>query len=150
MVELITGPLREPIPPELRADVAAMYRSRWWVKALLITEHDKLGLILRAAFAKPTVHPPWLGPTAIVDRDGMVLSNWVDDKQRMTFAAAVCTLQELVDNCRELCNDLKFTQMEANMLFDHLRQWITIDARPKSEQAEDRVPLEYRNKEDTP
>ena len=142
MSQLVSAPKAGPIPKQLREDVAAIYLSRWWVKALLATQDDKLGLILRAAFACPTVDPPWLGPTAIIDDAGAVLSNWVDASNRMTFAAAVCTLQELVDNARDLCERLNFTQAEAEALFQRLRQWITIDARPKSEQAEDRIPLE--------
>ena len=145
MSELVSAPKRSgPVPPALRKEVAEIFRGQWWVRALLATEHDKLGLILRAAMAKPTEDPPWLGPSAIVDPNGMVLSNWVDEHNHMTFAVAVCTLEELVNHARDLCDQLRFTQLEAAALFATLRQWVTVDARPETEQPEDRVPLEYR------
>jgi hypothetical protein len=89
--------MRERIPDKLRAEVAELVGSQWWVRALLLTEDDQLGLILRAVMAKPTLNPPWLGPSAIIDQNGVVL-----------------------------------------------RAWIATDARPETEQPEDRVPIEYR------
>jgi hypothetical protein len=135
---------RNPVPEHLRVEVAEMLRSNWRVKALLATEDGRLGVILRAVLACPTNDPPWLGPSAIVDRAGIVLSNWVDEHNHRHFAAAVCTLEDLVNNCRSLCEALSFTDAEANALFFALRAWIKVDARPATEQPEDRIPLEYR------
>lgn len=143
MAELVSTP-RVPIPPALRKEVADLVLERWWVRALLATEKDRLGLVLRAVFALPTNSAPWLGPSAIVDDKGMVLSNWVDEHNHRHFAAGVCTLEDLIGNLRRLCDTLGFTQMEAEMLFAKVRQWITIDCRPASEQPEDRIPIEYR------
>lgn len=131
-------------PQSLREEVAAIYRSRWWVKVLLETEHDRLGLILRAVLAKPTNDAPWLGPSAIVDDKGMVLSNWVDEHNHCHFAAGVCTIEDLVGNLRRLCDSLQFSQAEADELFAKVRGWIKVDARPWTEQPEDRIPVEYR------
>jgi hypothetical protein len=123
-----------------------IYRSRAWVRALLATENDKLGLILRAAMAKPTKDPPWLGPSAITDHEGMILSNWVDEHNKFHFAAGVCTVEELVDNLRRLCDSLRLSQEEAESIFLPVRQWITI-RNDTPEKPEDRVPIEYRRNE---
>lgn len=144
MAEIIRAPKASPIPPQLRKEVADIYLSRWWVKVLLATEQDKLGLVLRAAMAFPSESPPWLGPSAIIDDKGMVLSNWVDEHNHMHFAAAVCTIDELVGNARRLCDALKLNRAEAEALFAKLREWIKNDARPTTEQPEDRIPIEYR------
>jgi histidinol-phosphate/aromatic aminotransferase/cobyric acid decarboxylase-like protein len=40
--------MKEAIPERLRVEVADMVRSQWWVRCLLATEGDQLGLILRA------------------------------------------------------------------------------------------------------
>jgi hypothetical protein len=134
------------IPDKLRREVAGMVGSLWWTRCLLSTEHDQLGLILRAVMAKPTLNPPWLGPSAIIDEQGIVLSNYVDEKNKMHFAWPVCHIDDLLDNLRRLCDSLKLSDVHANALFDMVRQWIKSDARPTSEQPEDRVPLEWRAK----
>ena len=135
---------QQPIPPELRTEVADIYLQQWWAQVLLATEEDRLGLILRAVMAIPSADPPWLGPSAIIDDKGMVLSNWVDESNRMHFAAAVCTIKELVDNLRRVCDQCDLSAGDAEKLFDMVRRWIRVDARPNTEQPEDRVPLEYR------
>ena len=134
----------EPVPERLREEVAAIYREQWWVKCLLATENDKLGLILRAVMGMPTNDPPWLGPSAIIDQQGMVLSNWVDESNHMHFASGVCTIDELVQNLRGLVDHLQLSFDEATRLFTQVRGWIKSDARPETEQAEDRIPIEYR------
>ena len=127
-----------------RLALAEAYREQWWVRVLLACEHDKLGLILRAALMLPTQDPPWLGPSAIISEDGYVLSNYVDEHNRMQFAARVCTVQELVDNLCRMCESLALEETESKRLFEAVRQWIKLDARPNTEQPEDRVPEEYR------
>lgn len=127
-----------------RADVAAFVGSRWWARCLLSTEHDQLGLILRAVMAKPTLSPPWLGPSAIIDDKGIVLSNYVDAANHRHFAAAVCHIDDLVANLRRLCDALGLSDVHAHALFSMVRAWIKTDARPDTEQPEDRVPIEYR------
>lgn len=136
--------MREHIPDKLRAEVAAMVGSTWWARALLISEHDQLGLILRAAMGIPTNAPPWLGPSAIIDQNGIVLSNYVDTNNKRTFAAAICHINDLVSNLRRLCDTLAISDVHAHALFAQVRGWIKEDARPHTEQANDRVPLEYR------
>lgn len=123
------------------------YANLWWVRCLLATESDKLGLVLRAAMAKPTLDPPWLGPSAIIDREGIVLSNYVDrlGQRKPIVGFPVCGIDELLDNCRRLADQLALTQAQTEALFDMIRQWIKSDARPTSEQAEDRIPAELRN-----
>ena len=148
MAELISAP-KNPVPRALREEVADLLLSRWFVRALLATENDRLGLILRAALEMPTVDPPWLGPSAILNDDGLIRSNWVDEHQVITVGAVVCTLEDLLGNCRRLCDQLAFTQTEADMLFGKLRQWIK-DFRTTGQTAEDRVPIEYRKKRLTP
>jgi hypothetical protein len=127
-----------------REQIAYTVRQQWWVRCLLETEEDQLGLILRAVMAKPTRNPPWLGPSAIIDQNGIVLSNFVDTDNRMQFAAAVCHINDLVDNLRRLCDSLALSDVHAHALFAMVKQWIKSDARPTTEQAEDRVPIEYR------
>ena len=136
--------MKERIPDKLRSDVAALVGSQWWVRCLLETEDDQLGLILRAAMAKPTNSPPWLGPSAIIDDKGVVLSNYVDAANRRHFAAAVCHIDDLVANLRRLCDALALSDDHAHALFAMVRQWIVSDARPDTEQPEDRIPIEYR------
>jgi hypothetical protein len=136
--------MREHIPDKLRVEVAELVRGRYWVQALLATEHDQLGLILRAAFAIPTNNPPWLGPSAIIDQNGIVLSNYVDGNNKRHFAAAVCHIDDLVSNLRRLCDTLGLSDVHAHALFSQVRGWIKEDARPSTEQAEDRVPIEWR------
>ena len=121
-----------------------MVRAQWWVRCLLQTENDRLGLILRAAMAMPTEDPPWLGPSAIIDDKGVVLSNYVDEGNKMHFAAAVCHIDDLVNNLRNLVDQLQITDVQAHALFSQVKSWIKSDARPHTEQAEDRVPIEYR------
>jgi len=130
--------------PSLRVEVADMIRQQWWARCLLQTESDKLGLILRAVMAMPTNNPPWLGPSAIIDDKGIVLSNYVDEQNRRQFAYAVCHIDELLDNLRRLVDHLKLSDVQAHALFAQVRGWIKEDARPETEQAEDRVPIEYR------
>lgn len=132
------------IPDKVRADVAALVAQQWWVRCLLSTEDDQLGLILRAVMAKPTRSPPWLGPSAIIDDKGIVLSNYVDAANKFTFGAAVCHIDDLVANLRRLCDALALSDVHAHALFAMVRAWIKEDARPETEQAEDRVPIEYR------
>ncbi len=134
----------EPIPERLRVEVADLVRSRWWVQCLLATEEDQLGLILRAVMGVPTNDPPWLGPSAIIDDKGVVLSNYVDEQNKMHFAAVVCHIDDLVANLRQLCDGLQLGDTYAHALFGQVKGWIKSDARPEAEQAEDRVPLEYR------
>lgn len=136
--------MTERIPPRLREEVASMVRQQWWVRCLLATEQDQLGLILRAVMGVPTNNPPWLGPSAIIDQNGFVLSNYVDESNKMHFAAAVCHVDDLVDNLRALCDTLKISDVQAHALFSQVKGWIKSDARPTTEQAEDRVPIEYR------
>jgi hypothetical protein len=136
--------MKEKIPDKLRVEVADMVRSQWWVRCLLATEEDKLGLILRAAMGIPTINPPWLGPSAIVDREGVVHSNYVDESNKMHFAAIVCTVDELVGNLRGLVDALQISDVQAHALFTQVKGWIKSDARPETEQPEDRVPIEYR------
>lgn len=130
--------------PNLRSEVADIYRQQWWVRCLLQTENDKLGLILRAAMGLPTNDPPWLGPSAIIDDKGMVLSNYVGTDNRPKVGESVCHINELVDNLRRLVEHLRLSDTEAYALFDKVKGWIKQDCRPNTEQAEDRVPIEYR------
>lgn len=138
--------MREQIPDKLRKEVAELVGSKWWVRALLITEEDQLGLILRAVMGIPTNNPPWLGPSAIIDDKGIVLSNYVDANNKRHFAAAICHIDDLVSNLRRLCDSLHLSDTHAHALFAQVRSWIKEDARPHTEQAEDRVPLEWRTK----
>jgi hypothetical protein len=136
--------MREHIPDKLRVEVADMVGSLWWTRALLATESDQLGLILRAVMGIPTNNPPWLGPSAIIDQNGIVLSNYVDAQNKRHFAAAVCHINDLVSNLRRLCDTLSLSDVHAHALFSQVRGWIKEDARPSTEQAEDRVPIEWR------
>ena len=129
---------------DLRVEVADRVRSLWWARALLATENDQLGLILRAVMGMPTRDPPWLGPSAIIDQQGIVLSNYVDSANKKHFAAVVCHVDDLVDNLRGLCDSLQISDVQAHALFHQVKGWIKSDARPETEQAEDRIPIEYR------
>lgn len=137
--------MKERIPDKLRQDVADMVRSVWWVRCLLETENGRLGMILRAAMAKPTESPPWFGPSAIIDNDGWVLTNYVDDSNKQHFACVACHIDDLVNNLRDLAGLLRLADHEAEALFAAIRAWIKEDARPHTEQAQDRVPIEYRS-----
>ena len=136
--------MRERIPNKLRTEVADMVKSQWWAQCLLMTEADQLGLILRAVMGIPTNNPPWLGPSAIIDQNGIVLSNYVDPSNKMHFATAVCHIDDLVSNLRRLCDTLGLSDVHAHALFGQVKGWIKSDARPETEQPEDRVPIEYR------
>ncbi len=136
--------MKEQIPEKLREDVADMVRQTWWCQVLLATEHELLGLVLRAVMGIPTLNPPWLGPSAIIDDKGVVLSNFVDTDNRMHFAAVVCHIDDLVANLRRLCDALQLPDVQAHALFVQVKGWIKTDARPHTEQPEDRVPIEYR------
>lgn len=136
--------MKQRIPDNLRQDVADMVRGLWWSRVLLATEHDHLGLILRAVMCMPTESPPWFGPSAIIDDKGVVLSNYVGTDNKMRFATVVCHVDDLVNNLRELCNQLALSDVQANALFAQVKAWIKSDARPETEQPEDRIPLEYR------
>lgn len=136
--------MKQRIPDKLRNEVAALVGGQWWVRCLLTTEEDQLGLILRAVMAKPTINPPWLGPSAIIDQKGIVLSNYVDSSNKMHFAAAVCHIDDLLNNLRRLCDSLSLDDVYAQALFNMVRQWIKSDARPHTEQPEDRLPIEWR------
>lgn len=131
---------------KLRSEVAELYRNQWWVRCLLASEHDQLGLILRAAMAIPSKEPPWLGPSAIIDQDGTVLANYVDERNKMKFAAIVGHIDDVLGNLRELANVLQLPTHEAEALFASVRAWIKSDARPDTEQAEDRVPADQRDR----
>ena len=132
------------LPDKLRAEVAEIFRSQWWAQCLLQTEEDHLGLILRAVMGIPTVNPPWLGPSAIIDDKGIVLSNYVDADNRMHFGAVVCTIDDLVANLRALVDQLQVSDVHAHALFSQVKAWIKSDARPETEQPEDRIPIEWR------
>lgn len=136
--------MREHIPDKLRNEVAELVGSTWWCRALLITESDQLGLILRAVMAIPTDRPPWLGPSAIIDDKGIVLSNYVGEDNRPHVGVVVCHINDLVENLRRLCDSLGLSDVHAHALFSQVRGWITSDARPHTEQASDRIPIEYR------
>lgn len=136
--------MAERVPDKLREDVASLVRPLWWVRCLLATEHDRLGLVLRATMAKPTNNPPWFGPSAIIDDKGWVLTNYVDENNRMHFATVVCHIDDLVNNLRDLADSLSLSQAHAEALFQTVKAWIKSDARPETEQPEDRVPIEYR------
>lgn len=136
--------MREQIPHKLRNEVAELVGSTWWARCLLTTETDQLGMILRAAMGLPTNNPPWFGPSAIIDQNGIVLTNYVDSSNKMHFATAICTIDDLVSNLRRLCDTLRLSDVHAHALFSQVRGWIKEDARPHTEQAEDRVPIEYR------
>ncbi len=136
--------MKERIPGKLRGDVADLVRSQWWVRCLLATEHDLLGMVLRAVMAVPTVNPPWFGPSAVIDNKGIVLTNYVDERNKMHFATAVCHIEDLVNNLRSLCDTLQISDVQAHALFNQVKGWIKIDARPETEQPEDRIPIEYR------
>jgi len=134
----------EHIPEKLHVEVADLVRQQWWARALLATESDHLGLILRAVMGIPTKDPPWLGPSAIIDQNGVVLSNYVDSSNKMHFAAAVCSVDDLVGNLRSLVDHLQISDVQAHALFTQVKGWIKSDARPETEQPEDRIPIEYR------
>lgn len=137
--------MKERIPPKLREEVAELVRSQWWVRCLLASEEDPvLGLVLRAVMGIPTDSPPWLGPSAIIDQNGIILSNYVDSKNKLHFAATVCHVNDLVDNLRALCDHLAISDVQAHALFSQVKVWIKTDARPETEQPEDRIPIEYR------
>ena len=132
------------VPDKLRVEVAELVGSTWWCRALLMTEHDQLGLILRAVMQIPTNAPPWLGPSAIIDQKGIVLSNFVGADNKRHFAAAICHVDDLVSNLRRLCDTLAISDVHAHALFAQVKGWITSDARPDTQQPEDRVPIEWR------
>lgn len=136
--------MKQRIPDKLRTEVAELVGSTWWARCLLMTEEDQLGLILRAVMALPTNNPPWLGPSAIIDNKGIVLSNYVDANNKRHFAAAICHIDDLVANLRRLCDALHLSDIHAHALFAQVRGWIKSDARPATEQPEDRIPIEYR------
>lgn len=136
--------MSEAVPERLREDVAELVRQQWWVRCLLATEHDQLGLILRAVMGMPTLSPPWLGPSAIIDDKGIVLSNYVDEHNKFHLAVVVCHIDDLVGNLRLLVDALQLPDVQAHLLFGQVKGWIKSDARPETEQPEDRVPIEYR------
>lgn len=137
--------MAERVPEHLREEVAEIYRSLWWVKCLLATEQDRLGLILRAICALPTEKPPWLGPSAIIDEGGRVLSNWVDEHNHFHLAAVVCHIDDLLNNLRDLAAQLQLSHTETEALFAQVRCWIKSDARPIDGNAvEDRIPARDR------
>ncbi len=136
--------MKQAIPDKLRVEVADMVGSQWWARCLLSTESDQLGLILRAVMAIPTNAPPWLGPSAIIDQKGLVLSNYVGEDNRAHVGVAVCHIDDLVSNLRRLCDTLALSDVHAHALFSQVKGWVKSDARPETEQPEDRVPLEWR------
>ena len=151
MPELVSTP-RVPVPEALRKEVAELLLTRWWVRALLATEEDRLGVILRTCLMKQlrelTPGVAVAGAAAILNDGpdgGIIRTNWWDGR-RMHFAAVICSLDDLLGNCRRLCDQLQFTQLEAEALFGALREWIK-DFRTTGETAEDRVPIEYRKQE---
>jgi hypothetical protein len=97
---------------------------------------------VRSWGSRRTIHRGWT--VAIIDQNGIVLSNYVDENNKRTFAAAVCHINDLVSNLRRLCDTLSLSDVHAHALFSQVRGWIKEDARLTSEQAEDRVPIEYR------
>jgi hypothetical protein len=108
------------------------------------TDSELLPLILRAVLACPLEDPPWFGPSAIIDDKGIVLTNYVDANHKFHLGVAICHIDDLVANLRRMCDAMNAEDAQAALLFRQVRDWIRSDARPTSEQAEDRVPIEYR------
>lgn len=133
-----------PVSGKQRVEIANLVGNQWWARCLLATENDQLGMILRSVMGMPTDLPPWFGPSAIIDQRGIVLTNYVDENNRAHVGVAVCHIDDLVNNLRRLCDTLDISDVHAHALFSQVRGWIKTDARPATEQAEDRVPIEYR------
>lgn len=133
---------RAPAPGVVKRILTSEERDRlrasWQYRLLIAAEdaekrngEDRLFRILTAALRLPTDRPPWLGPSAIVLEDGVVCSNFVSADGVSHGPTAVCTLDDLVGNLRNLLEEIHFSQAEAEAVFGALRVWITHDNRPE-------------------
>lgn len=150
-----------------RVELADDLRTRWWVRALLATEQDKLGCILRAAMNKQqgdADHEQTLvsfGPKAIIlddtapenggiqtDGSGIVWTNVLVPGGLVARTSPVCTLAQLVGAMQRLIDQLEFVSWEADALAAMVRAWIHSDQRKNAgNRPEDRLPVDSIDKD---
>ena len=107
----------------------------WRIRAVIATmgNRTRLGTILISVLRKEIGRRPRFGASAIINREGYVLTDFVD--RRGTFHAnhAICRVGEFRDNFRRLADALKLDDAERKEMMDAIKQWIARDDRPRAE-----------------
>lgn len=117
----------------------------WKWRAITITRgnQSRLGAVLLATLGKHTENPPWFGPSAVIDDNGNVFSNFVDRHNSDAAPAFIGTVEEVVSNFNGLADAINATDQEREEMFAGLRQWISKDARAMRESADTLRPTSH-------
>lgn len=146
----------QPTPTQ-RRQLSELFLSKWWVKALLATEHDILGAILRSAMGiLPKAEPLVVfGPKCVLlddlapecsalpfakDGSGVVWCNVLEVGALEAVTKPICTVKDMVGAVRNLVDDLEFNIDEVTALLRLITAWIGNDNRSQAMSVEDRVP----------
>jgi hypothetical protein len=146
-MEVTMGKLRKPRVGEtaLRAEVAEYALSKWWVWALLHTEHDTLGAVLRAATGLQSKTLVVFGPRCVIlddadekNQDILVVKDgsgvvWCNVLEPGGLGPArpmpICTTKAFTTSIQKLVDDLNLTRGEAEALVALCRSWVGTDWR---------------------
>lgn len=113
-------------------------RQSWQYRAIEATrgQQSRLGTLLLAVLGKTVdsglKHPPSFGPSGVITPDSFVLSNFIDRNGTAHVGVVVGSLEDVIDNFRNLADVLKLDDAERVELFAELRMWISADNRPKN------------------
>lgn len=134
-----------------KSDRAEIARSIWWIRALLATERDKLGCVLRFVMNKqqgdakhPQVLDAYVSRCTILDDtapenagvykdgSGVVWCNVARPNGLAAKTEPVFTVKQWVGNIQRLVDALDLNAEEAFALVDVNKQWIRHDYRKGS------------------
>ena len=112
--------------------IAAAPRNSWQARAVEATggNTSRLGCLVLAILGwQHGRKPPRFGSTAVILKDGTVMSNFQNKAGNMFANQAICTVQEMVDSFRGLADHLKLNDIDRLAMFEELRKWIREDKR---------------------
>jgi hypothetical protein len=113
------------------ADEIERQRQTWQFKAVEATHGNQtlVGCIVLAVIGKAASNPPWIGPTAIISRDGDVFANMTSKRDVEPGPTYIAPIGALVDTWRKLADSLDISDADREAMFLELRKWISHDFR---------------------
>jgi hypothetical protein len=134
-----------PNEPDLRGEAAEMLLGQWWVRALLATENDTLGAILRAATGLQSKRLVVFGPrcTILDDSDEKNQDLWLTkDGTGVVWCNVlrpgalgpaspepICTAGQFARAVQTLIDNLDLSREEAEALVKVCQAWVGTDWR---------------------
>lgn len=111
------------------------YQERWETKVIRHCRGNqtKMGCIIIAIIGRMPQNPPRIGRTGCaILANGQIIADYQAQACAHFLATPICTVKELVDGLRRLCDQLKLGDADRIAMFDLARKWIVKDYRATS------------------